>query len=521
MNDHLLVIDIGTQSLRTSIVNKKGEILHFEKEIYEEPYVSPQTGFAEQRIDYYIERLCATTKRIRETDPELFDTVSGMVIDDFRDSSIILDKDKKPIRNAILWLDQRVTQLNGKNFRLYERILFNLIGMGDTVKYNAERTATWWLMENEPENWKKMAYYAPVGAYFNKEVTGNLVVSSADCIGHYPVDFKHGKWFPSIHPKINVFGIPMKALVPLQKVGTVLGYVTEEFSKKSGIPQGIPLYASGSDKACETLGNGCTNKTQASISLGTACSIDVVDSKYSEPETFLPSYQAPYPGAYDLEVQIYRGLWMVRWFGEQFGQLDKMESEKEGIRLEEYLDKKIENIPTGSDGLVLQPYWGPGLKRPNGKGAVVGFSATHTRYHFYKAILEGICFALREGLDEIVRKTHRVPDYIVVSGGGSGAKVLLQMIADVFNIEVHQSSEKESATLGAAISGFLANGTYKTPEEAVKNMVKPGIVFKPNIKNAKIYDRIYKKVYLKMYPSLAKIDKDIKDFCVESRKKVA
>jgi sugar (pentulose or hexulose) kinase len=519
MKDYFLVIDVGTQSLRASVVSSTGDILAFSRRKYEVPYFSPEKGFAEQRVDFYLEEIIKATNDIYDDYPDYLKAVKGLVIDVFRDSSIILDEEKKPLRNAVLWLDQRITRIPGmKNLKWYEKIIFKAIGMMDTVKYNAERTVSYWLMEHEPELWKKMKYYCPLGAYFNYKITGNLAVSTADCIGHYPIDFKSGKWLPSWHPKQSVFSIPVSALPPLVPVGQIIGNVTEEFSRLSKIPAGLPVYASGSDKACETYGNGCTNRYSASISLGTACTIEVVSEKYSEPEKFLPSYQTPYPGAYDLEVQVYSGLWMIKWFVDNFGSEDKEEAQRRGISVEQVLNEKIRDIPAGCDGLVLQPYWQPGLKRPNGKGGIIGFSNVHGKYHIYRAIYEGIAFALREGMDEIVKKTHITPAYLVISGGGSNSPELCHIIADVFGIPCTISNEVESSTIGGAMSGFLNSGVFKTPQEAKDAMVTPGQVIEPDSVNHKIYNQLYTKVYLKMYPGLAKAYENNKNFYLDVQK---
>jgi len=516
MKENMLVIDIGTQSLRVSIISPKGESLAFIQKKYEIPFFSSKDEYAEQNVDYYMDILCDVTKEMKEDKPELLASAIGMVISCFRDTAVILDKEKKPIRPSILWLDQRVTLLpHMNNLKWYEKALFALIGMTDTVKYNAERTPSFWYKENEPENWKKMKYYVPITAYFNYYVTGNLAVSSADTIGHYPINFKDGTWLPSIHPKVDVFGIPLASLPPLVKSGEVIGKVSKEFSLKSGIEEGLPLYASGSDKACETFGNGCIENDMASISLGTACSIDVVSPKYCEPETFLPSYQAPYQGYYDLEIQIYRGMWMIKWFSDNFGAVDIDNAKKSNLSIEEYLNLKITSIPAGSDGLVLQPYWGPGLSRPNAKGSILGFSAVHTRYHLYRAIIEGIAFGLREGLDEIQKKTHKQLDHIVISGGGSASDVFCQIIADVFGIKTVRAATNQSSTLGGAMSGFLASGVYKTPEECVKNMCSEGKAFTPDSKNHLTYDKLYKQVYLQMFPSLKKVYNNCKHFYLQ------
>lgn len=513
MSDTTLVIDIGTQSLRASLVDSEKGILEHVQKKYEQPYFSVRKDYAEQEPDYYLTKLIEATNELKRNSPEDFQSVKSMVVVAFRDTSVILDEEKKPIRPSILWLDQRTAKLkNLYNLKWYEKLLFRAIGMYDAVKYNSMRTASFWIKENEPENWKKMRHYVPLTAYFNYRMTGNLVVSSADCIGHYPVNFKKGTWFPSWHPKVDVFGIPLKALPPLVKPGTIIGRISKEFSALSGIQEGLPLIASGSDKACETFGNGAIDPMVGSISLGTACSIDVVSDKYKEPETFLPSYGTPYPGFFDYEVQIYRGLWMVRWFSEQFGETDLVEAKRENLSVEEFLDKKIASILPGSDGLVLQPYWGPGLKRPNARGSIIGFSGAHTRFHLYRAIIEGIGFALREGLDEIVRKTHRVPDYLVVSGGGSQSSLYMQILADIFGMEVRQAENTEMTTIGAAMSVFLARGIFKTPKEATERFSKTVRSYHPNKKNHEIYDLLYKKVYTKLYPSLKDVYRNCKEF---------
>jgi len=519
MKKNILVFDVGTQSIRASVIDAKGTILSMAKDHYEIPFVSPKKGWAEQDPEFYVQEMAKVTQQIRKESPDCFATIAGIVCVDFRDSSVILDGDKKPIRNAILWLDERIVELNGKNFNPIEKLLFKSIGMYEVCKKNAERTAAQWLKVYEPENFRKMRYYIPLGAYYNYRITGNLVCSSADCIGHFPIDFKHGRWLPHGHPKYDVFGIPSKCLVPLAKPGSVIGGVSKEFSALSGIPEGIPLFACASDKACETLGNGAIDSSVGSISLGTACAIDVVDHRYSEPEAFLPSYLAPYPGSFDLELQVYSGLWLIRWFTEQFGAADEDAAKKAGLSLEEYLDESIQKIPAGSDGLVLQPYWFPALERPDSKGAIIGFSGRHTRYHLYRAILEGIGYCLRSGLDDIVKKTHRVPELLVVSGGGATSDTLPQMMADIFGIPTIRSNETEGSSLGGAMAGFLDLGVYKTPEEAKAAMVKPGKRYEPDPENARKYDYLYHKVYLRMYPSLKKCYAASKKFVLREAEK--
>lgn len=172
-------------------------------------------------------------------------------------------------------------------------------------------------------------------------------------------------------------------LFDLKQPGEVVGIISKEICDLTGLPEGIKLYASGSDKACETLGLGALDKSVGAISYGTACTIEVSNRKYHEPEPFLPAFPAAVPNWYNMEVQIYRGYWMLSWFSKNFACEVIDEAKIQKMAVEELLNKRLGEIPPGSDGLVLQPYWGPGLRRPLAKGAIIGFSDTHTREHLY------------------------------------------------------------------------------------------------------------------------------------------
>lgn len=513
MEHIILVVDIGTQSLRVSLVTDNRGIIAFNQQKYEKPYFSPKKGYAEQNADFYIDTLIKASIELKKEYPSDFEAAEAIVIVTFRDTAVILDENMKPLRPAILWLDQRTADLKDMHFlKLYERALFKVLGMTDTVIYNAERTAAQWLKLNENDNYNKMKYYAPLSAYFNYRLTGNLVVSSADCIGHYPLNYKKRHYYSKLHPKVDVFAIPIEKLPPVIAPKKVIGYITKEFSLLSGIKEGLPLISSGSDKACETFGDGIIDKDTAAISLGTACTIDVVSNKYKEPEAFLPSYETPYGEGYDYEVQIYRGFYMIRWFYDEFGIEDKENAKKKGVSLEAYLDSMISSINPGCDGLVLQPYWGPGLKRPNARGSIIGFSAAHTRYHLYRAIIEGIGFALLEGLETIMKKTHKKPKYIVASGGGAHSDVILHIMSDIFGIEIRKPKDVESTTIGGAMSAFLSIGVYSSPKEAINKMVKIEKIIKPDMKNHEIYQYLYKNVYKPLYPSVKTIYHNSKKF---------
>lgn len=509
-SNHVLALDFGTQSVRALIINDKGAILASEKVVYDQPYFSIQSGFAEQNPDYYFEQMVKATIALSRNHKDLLDSIQSIGVTTFRDSPIILDKDFKPIRPMILWLDQRHASLKRK-LPLYKRIILAIVGMTETVSLNRKRTPAIWLQENEPKNWAKTKYYVNISTYLMYKLTGKLIDSAANQTGHFPINFRKNRWQSRFNLK-NIFDIPRHMLTEIVLPGEVLGTISEDVSNLTGLPKGITIYATGTDKGSETIGVGGINSDIASISYGTASTIEVTNKKYYEPETFLPAYSAPIRGLYQMEVQIYRGYWMVGWFIKEFATEDSLEANIEKMATEEVLNKKMLEIPVGSEGLVLQPYWGPGLKRPLAKGAIVGFSDYHTKYHVYRAIIEGIAFALYDSLKGIERKQHRKVKHIRVSGGGSQSDAICQITADIFGLPVSRIQTYETACVGTAVALFVANNHFKDLNSAVKEMVHPEKSFIPNMENHAKYGYLFKNIYKELYPRLKKVYKNIKKF---------
>jgi len=508
----ILTMDFGTQSVRVGIFEENGNVLAMEKQKYEPPYFSTLPNYAEQDPNYYYECLCQCTKRLVEKSPDLVKSVQGITLTCFRDSAVLLDKDMKVIRPMILWLDQRMAECK-KKLPAYQRAIFRVIGKSDAIYFNRKRSVGNWLAENEPENWAKVSKFVNVSTYFIYLLTGQLKDSSSNQAGHYPINDKKREWVKNPEKDITgqIFNLKKSMLCTLVPEGSLIGEITQEASEITGLPQGLKMYACGSDKSCETLGLGVISDRMAALSYGTASSVETTRIKYTESEPFLPGFPSCVPGYYNMDIQIYRGYWMINWFLKEFGGREVNNIMISDVSAADY-NHNLKLVPPGSDGLVLQPYWGPGLSRPLAKGAIIGFSDVITREHFYRAIIEGIAYALREGLEHFERKTHHSIPTLRISGGGSQSDEICQITADVFGREVSRVQTFETSSLGAAIAGFLAIGVYKDAPEAISHMVRVKDTFKPNPEIHAKYDYLYKKAYKQMYPSLKGIYQNIKDF---------
>ncbi|MDY0177726.1 MAG: FGGY-family carbohydrate kinase [Bacilli bacterium] len=508
----ILTIDFGTQSVRTAIVNNKGEIVAIEKSKYEQPYFSKKPGWAEQDPDIYYRHMCEMSHKLFTAYPQYREKIVGCALTCFRDSPVMCDDTMKPLRPAFIWLDQRLAK-GSEPLPLINRLLFKLVGMWDTIKLNRSRTPAHWVKENEPKIWQNVTRYMNISTYIIYQMTGVYKDSISHYAGHFPTDFKNRRFYKSDkHFKGSTFGIPLNKLCEIVPEGEIIATITEETAKKSLIPAGTKMFAIGSDKSCETLGLGCITSDIGAVSCGTASTIEVTNKKYCEPESFLPAYPSVIPGYYNMEVQVYRGYWMLGWFATQFAQREELIAKETNRSIEDILNEGLDKVPPGSNGLILQPYWGPGLSRPLSRGSVIGFSDTHTKAHLYRAIIEGIDYDLRQGLEGIEKRQRQKVKSLMISGGGSQNDSICQIAADIFNLPTSRVQTIETTTLGAAIAGFMAAKVFTDIEDAIKNMVHITKTFEPIKKNAEHYEYLYQHAYRKMYPALKNIYKDIKHF---------
>jgi sugar (pentulose or hexulose) kinase len=273
------------------------------------------------------------------------------------------------------------------------------------------------------------------------------------------------------------------------------------------------LIATAADKATEVIGAGCLEPHIGCLSYGTTATINTTHKKYTEVIPLIPPYPAAVPGAYSLEVQIYRGFWMVSWFKDEFGQVEKREAERRGVEPEVLFDELLRTVPAGSEGLILQPYWSPGLKLPGpeARGAVIGFGDVHSRAHLYRAIIEGLAYSLLEGAERTEKRSHVPITALRVAGGGSQSPGAMQITADIFGLPVSRPHVYEASGLGAAIDVAVGLGLHPDFQTAVDEMTRLGDTFEPDLKRHALYRDLYERVYKRMYARLKPLYNEIRE----------
>ncbi len=510
-DEHILAIDNGTQSVRALIFDLRGNMIA-KNRVPIQPYYSQRPGWAEQDPEVFWSGVCEACQGLWEMEGVDKSAIVGVGLTTQRSTLINLDEHQQPLRPAMVWLDQRRTETLPPVGGLWG-VLFKLANIQDTVAYFQAEAEANWIKTNQPEIWNKTDKFVFLSGYLTYKLVGKLVDSVGCQVGYVPFDYKNQNWAKPSDWKWRAVNIEREKLIDLVQPAQLLGYITKGASEASGIPENLPLIATAADKATEVIGAGCLESHIGCLSFGTTATINTTHQKYIEVIPLVPPYPSAVPGAYSLEVQIYRGFWMVSWFKEEFGLVERREAELRGVEPEVLFDELLQTEPPGAEGLILQPYWSPGVKipGPEAKGAVIGFGDVHTRAHFYRAIIEGLGYALLEGMERTEKRSHVPITALRVAGGGSQSPGVMQITADIFGLPVTRPHVYEASGLGAAIDVAVGLNLHPDFSSAVNDMTHLGDTFEPNLQRHQLYRNLYEKVYKKMYKRLQPLYNEIRD----------
>ena len=508
--DHILALDVGTQSARAILFAPDGTLVAMGR-VPIEAYVSPQPGWAEQDPEVWWTALGEACRRLWADPAAKPDSVAGVGLTTQRTTIVASDENGRPLRPAIVWLDGRRTEglppVGGA-----WGLAFRALGVRETVaRFQADAEANW-IARYEPSVWNRIRRYGVLSSWLTARLVGDWVDSTASQVGYLPFDFKHSRWSSRLDWKWQVAPFRREWLATLVPPGARLGDLTADAAAHLGVATGLPLIAAAGDKQCEALGAGAVMPDVAALSFGTTATIGTTHRRYLEAIPLVPPYPAAIPGAWLVELQVLRGFWMVEWFKREFGTAEVERGAALDIPPEALFEALLEASPPGAKGLVLQPYWMPGVRYPGpeAKGALIGFGDVHGRAHVYRAILEGLAYALRDGLERSVRKSGVAVRELRISGGGSQSRPAVQLFADVFGIPASRPHTHEAAGLGAAIDVALGLGIHADAETAVAAMVRIADRFEPNPAANRLYEDLFRSVYLPMYDRLKPLYREIR-----------
>lgn len=464
----------------------------------------PKPGWAEQWPEVWLEAVNNVIKDITSLSEVDGKEIEGLAISSlYGGAGIPVDRDKNPLAPCLIWMDRRAkeeTKWVKSNLdldRLYEIT-------GNTVDSYYGYTKMMWIRDNWPEVWDKTELFLPPNAYIIYKLTGELAIdySSAGNIGGI-FDIKKKEWSKEMTEKL---GIPLKKL-PKKIIGSdeIAGEINKEAANITGLQEGTPVIAGGVDAAVATLSAGAIKEGNHVAMIGTSMCWGFVTTKTNVSDKLVSM-----PNVIDSTNKIYSfggaataGA-IIKWFRDVFGQEELEVEEKIDIDAYKLLELKAEDIPAGSEGLIVLPYF-MGERSPiwdgDARGNILGLSLYHSKAHIFKAFMEGVAYALRHNM-EIMHKQDDVSldDELILVGGVTKSSIFPRIIADVTGYKIKIIKNEVEAPLGDAILAGLGTGALKNPE-VILDWLEYEEAINPDQKNKEIYDKLFKE-YKNLYPKL-------------------
>lgn len=449
---YIIGIDEGSQSAKVTIFDVGGHIVCEDKAPLR-PYDLPKPGYVEHPDDDWWTAICeACQKCMKKFEGDVKDIV-GIGLCTIRCCRAYLREDGTLAQPALSWMDIRVSQ-----------------------PYDFAN----------PD----VKYICASSGYITHRLTGEFKDTIANYEYGWPVDVDNWKWSDDSEA-YKATGMPREMLFDLVMPGDILGYVTEEAAKVTGLPQGIPVVATSNDKAVEGLGTGTMGDTTACISLGTYTTAMMEGKENLKGTSYAWPKFSCIPNKYFYDSNgIRRGMWTISWFRDILSDSYIQMAAEKGMSAEELLNEEAEKVPAGSDGLMTVLEWLAPVDARYKKGVMIGFDGRHTRGHIYRSLLEAVAMTLKKHVDDMCNEIHVNLDTLIITGGGSNSSLFMQILADVFNIKTVRNEVNGAAGLGAAICAAVATKTYDSFEEAVENMVRIKDTFEPKPENVELYAKM-------------------------------
>lgn len=496
---NFLGVDLGTSSVKVIIMNEEGQVICSVSKDYDVSY--PKVGWAEQNPEDW---WTATRDGIREiVKDSKIDAVSikGIGFSGQMHGLVLLDKEGKVLRPAILWCDQRTQEeCDYLNKEVGQEKISLYTGNMALTGFTAPKLL--WVKKHEEEIFHKIAHVLLPKDYIRYKLTGVFATDVSDASGMLMLDVKNRKWSKKM---LELLQIEEEVLPKVFESWEVTGKLTRNAAKDTGISEDTVVVGGAGDQAAGAVGCGVVKRGILSAALGTSGVIFASSDNYEvDKENRLHSFCHSNGRWHQMGVMLSAASCLKWWIEDINKNTEEMAFEK--------LLEEASHSPVGSRGVIFLPYLmgeRTPYSDPNAKGVFFGLNITSKREDMTRAVLEGVCFGLRDSLE--ILKGLKVPvEAVRVSGGGSKSLLWRQILADILGVKVQVINSKEGPAYGAAILAAVGCGKYKTVDEACEKLIKVNESVEPIAENVEKYNSYY-KIYNSLYKALKNSFKEISE----------
>ncbi len=484
-----LGLDVGTGGSRALLVDAQGRVVSAFTAAHREMRME-RPLWAEQDPDDWWSACEAAIRGVLLQAGADGSAVAGVGLTGQMHGLVLLDEKNEVIRPALIWCDQRSQkQVDFVNSKL---------GSAQVLKYTANPVLTGftlpkllWIHDNEPHSFAKIRKILLPKDYPRFKLTGELATDVSDASGTALFDVANRKWS---YDMADGLGIDRSMLPQAFESSEITGHVTTEAARSTGLSPGIPVIAGAGDQAASAIGNGIVEPGTVSCTLGTSGVVFAyLEKPKYDPQGRVHTFCHAIPNVWHV-MGVTQGAGLsLQWFRNRFAP----ELAYDDLSAEATLSRP------GADGLFWLPYL-MGERTPhldaNARAAWIGLTAKHTRADLTRAVLEGVCYSLKDGL-EIINGLDAHPSLVRLSGGGARSPFWHQLFANIFHQRVATLATQEGSAYGAALLAAVGTGEYKSAAEACRSAVREVETKTPDAAASEFYQKQY-RIFQSLYPSL-------------------
>jgi xylulokinase len=487
----VLGIDVSTTATKAILVDESGAVRGIGQAEYD--FSAPRPLWSEQNPHIWWDAAVTAIRSVLRSTAVASDDVVAVGLTGQMHGAVLLGADDQVLRPAILWNDQRTAaECEAIRAAVGSERLIEITGNDALTGFTAPKLL--WVRTHQPEVWDRVAHLLLPKDYVRLRLTGTRATDKADGAGTLLFDLAARDWSSEVLSALDIAAGWMPAA---HEGPEVTGVISSAGAAATGLRAGTPVVAGGGDQAANAVGVGAVVPGTMALSLGTSGVVfATTDHPVREPRGRVHAFCHAVPERWHMMSVMLSAAGSLRWVRDALAP---------GIGYPELLEE-ASGVSPGSEGLWFLPYLS-GERSPHpdplARGAFIGLTLGHERGHLVRAVLEGVAYGLRDGLDLMLAAGVPAPDQIRASGGGTASGLWLQILADVLGAEIATVDTAEGAAYGAAMLAAVGAGWQPKVEDACASWVKATPAATPGT-DAAAYAEGH-KVYRDLYPTLAPI----------------
>lgn len=488
MDTLILSVDLGTTSIKEAIIDNHGSIIA--DTVREYILESPHASYVECSESTYWNAFTDGLRELLDKIGERSKNIKALGISAQGETLFFLDKNGKPLRNAIVWMDNRaVDEANELREKFTDDLCYKITGQ---VSFDPCWPAAkiLWVRKNEPEIFRNTATFALIEDWFIHRLTGKMVSEGSLLCSTTYWNIITKKWWPEM---LDYLGISEKQLPEIMEPGQVVDKIRPDVAEQLGLPSDMTVCTGALDQAAGAIGIGNIKEGRFSENIGAALAICAPLSRpMFDPNKKMPVHYFGIPDMYMFHTFTTGGM-AIKWFRDGFCDVEKMQADENGKSAYSVMDEEAAAVAPGCDGLIALPHLSGAMApdvNPRAKGVFYGFTLKHTRAHFIRAIMESVGFIIKRNIEALENAGLTVTE-LRSSGGGSKSPLWNQIKSDIISKPLVTLKCSEAACLGAAILAGTAVGIFDSVEQACENMTEIKRRFTPDKANQETYEKAY------------------------------